>query len=121
MPVKSIVEPPVIETDVELGALRSPYMRMPAKVPVVGALRSRFAPPEMLVERRFDPANFKLPLGLKDIRLALEAGEAVGAPLPFASVLRDNFIDAIGHGDGDKDWSAIAVVAARRAGLDGGL
>jgi len=75
----------------------------------------------MIVEQRFEPANFKLPLGLKDIRLALEAGEAVGAPLPFASVLRDNFIDAIGHGDTDKDWSAVAAVAARRAGLDGGL
>jgi 3-hydroxyisobutyrate dehydrogenase-like beta-hydroxyacid dehydrogenase len=71
----------------------------------------------MIVEQRFEPANFKLPLGLKDVRLALEAGEAVGAPLPFASVLRDNFIDAIGHGDQDKDWSAIAAVAARRAGL----
>jgi 3-hydroxyisobutyrate dehydrogenase-like beta-hydroxyacid dehydrogenase len=74
----------------------------------------------MIVEQRFEPANFKLPLGLKDIRLALEAGEAVGAPLPFASVLRDNFIDAIGHGDKEKDWSAIAAVAARRAGLDAG-
>jgi 3-hydroxyisobutyrate dehydrogenase-like beta-hydroxyacid dehydrogenase len=75
----------------------------------------------MIVEQRFEPANFKLPLGLKDIRLALEAGEAVGAPLPFASLLRDNFIDAIGHGDADKDWSAVAAVAARRAGLDAGL
>jgi 3-hydroxyisobutyrate dehydrogenase-like beta-hydroxyacid dehydrogenase len=74
----------------------------------------------MIVEQRFEPANFKLPLGLKDIRLALEAGEAVGAPLPFASVLRDNFIDAIGHGDADKDWSAVAAVATRRAGLNGG-
>ncbi len=72
----------------------------------------------MIVEQRFEPANFRLPLGLKDVRLALEAGEAVGAPLPFASVLRDNFIDAIGHGDQNKDWSAIAAVAARRAGLD---
>ncbi len=27
--------------------------------------------------------------------------------MPFASVLRDNFVDAIGHGDSDKDWSAI--------------
>jgi 3-hydroxyisobutyrate dehydrogenase-like beta-hydroxyacid dehydrogenase len=71
----------------------------------------------MIVAQHFEPANFKLPLGLKDVRLALEAGEAIGAPLPFASVLRDNFVDAIGHGDADKDWSAIAAVAARRSGL----
>ena len=72
----------------------------------------------MIVEQRFEPAGFKLPLGLKDVRLALEAGEAAGAPLPFASILRDNFVDAISHGDADKDWSAIAAVAMRRAGLD---
>jgi len=39
-------------------------------------------------------------------------------PLPFASVLRDAFIDAIANGDAGKDWSAIARVAARKAGLE---
>ena len=72
---------------------------------------------DLLVEGKFEPALFKLPLGLKDVRLALEAGEAVHAPLPFASVMRDNFIDAIAHGDAEKDWSAVSKVAARRAGL----
>ena len=38
-------------------------------------------------------------------------------PLPFARVLRDSFMDAIANGDANKDWSAIARVAARRAGL----
>jgi 3-hydroxyisobutyrate dehydrogenase-like beta-hydroxyacid dehydrogenase len=71
----------------------------------------------LIADQRFEPVGFKLTLGLKDVRLALEAGEAAGAPLPFASILRDNFIDAIAHGDGDKDWSAVAKVAARRAGL----
>jgi hypothetical protein len=33
-------------------------------------------------------------------------------------VLRDTFMDAIANGDANKDWSAIARVAARRAGLD---
>ncbi len=47
----------------------------------------------------------------------LAAGEQAGAPMPFASVLRDNFVDAIAHGDGDKDWGAISKVALRRAGL----
>jgi 3-hydroxyisobutyrate dehydrogenase-like beta-hydroxyacid dehydrogenase len=72
---------------------------------------------ELLVEQKFEPALFKLPLGFKDVRLALEAGEAAHAPLPFASVMRDNFLDAIAHGDGEKDWSAVSMVAARRAGL----
>ena len=39
----------------------------------------------------------------------LAAGEAFGVPLPFASVVRDNLVDAIGHGDAEKDWSALAL------------
>jgi len=74
----------------------------------------------LILKGEFMPANFKLTLGLKDMRLALAAGEAAGVPLPFASVVRDNLVDAIGHGDADKDWSAVARVARRRAGLDDG-
>jgi 3-hydroxyisobutyrate dehydrogenase-like beta-hydroxyacid dehydrogenase len=70
----------------------------------------------IIAGRKFEPAGFALRLGLKDVRLTLEAGEAASVPLPIASLLRDNFLDAIGHGDGDKDWSAIADVSARRAG-----
>jgi hypothetical protein len=71
----------------------------------------------VVARQSFEPAGFLLRHGLKDVRQAIEAGEAVGAPLPFASIVRDNFIDAIAHGDADKDWSAIAAVARRRAGL----
>jgi 3-hydroxyisobutyrate dehydrogenase-like beta-hydroxyacid dehydrogenase len=71
----------------------------------------------LIAKQRFEPALFKLPLGLKDIRQALEAAEAVGAPLPLASLVRDNLVDAVGHGDADKDWSALAATAFRRAGL----
>lgn len=69
-----------------------------------------------ILDGGFKP-GFRLALGLKDVRLALAAGEQVGAPLPFASVLRDNFVDAIAHGDADRDWAAVSNVALRRAGL----
>jgi 3-hydroxyisobutyrate dehydrogenase-like beta-hydroxyacid dehydrogenase len=71
----------------------------------------------MVAERRYEPAGFRLPLGLKDVGLALDAGAAATVPLPFAGVLRDAFLDALAHGDGDKDWAAVAAVARRRAGL----
>ncbi|MFF1906758.1 NAD(P)-dependent oxidoreductase [Kitasatospora sp. NPDC058218] len=71
----------------------------------------------MVAERRYEPAGFKLPLGLKDVDLALTAGAAARVPLPFGSVLRDAFLDALAHGDGEKDWAAVAAVARRRAGL----
>ena len=71
----------------------------------------------LILERNFEPAKFKLELGLKDVRLALAAGEAAEVPLPFASVLRDNFLDAVAHGAADKDWAAMSEVSFRRAGL----
>lgn len=70
----------------------------------------------MIVEERYSPAGFKLTLGLKDIRLALAAAEGVHVPMPLASLVRDNFLDAIAAGDGDLDWAALGKVAARRAG-----
>ena len=72
---------------------------------------------QTITDRAFEPAGFKLPLGLKDVRSVMEAGEAADAPMPFASVMRDNFLDAIAHGDAEKDWSAVSQVARRRAGL----
>jgi len=72
---------------------------------------------QFIVDQQFQPAKFKLKLGLKDIRLALAAGEAVDAPSPLAALLRDNFIDAIAHGGADLDWAGLATVARRRAGL----
>lgn len=72
---------------------------------------------QFIVDQQFQPAKFKLKLGLKDIRVALAAGEAVDAPSPLAALLRDNFIDAIAHGGADLDWAGLATVARRRAGL----
>ena len=71
----------------------------------------------MIIDQRFEPAGFALRLGLKDTRLALAAGEDAHVALPFGSVLRDNFLDAIAHGDADRDWTAVSRVALRRAGL----
>ncbi|MDR7273694.1 NAD(P)-dependent oxidoreductase [Catenuloplanes atrovinosus] len=71
----------------------------------------------MVRDRRYEPANFRLPLGLKDVTLGLTAGFDARVPMPFAGVLRDQFLDAIAHGDADLDWGAVAEVSRRRAGL----
>jgi 3-hydroxyisobutyrate dehydrogenase-like beta-hydroxyacid dehydrogenase len=71
----------------------------------------------IIAEEKYRPAGFKLRLGLKDVRLALAAAEAVDAPLPFASVVRDHMLTAIGHGMEDMDWSSTAKLAAENAGL----
>lgn len=72
---------------------------------------------ELIAKERYTPAGFKLRLGLKDIRLAQQAAEAKNVPMPFASVIRDNSVDALAHHEGDLDWAALAKVAARRSGL----
>ena len=71
----------------------------------------------IIVEEKFSPPGFKLPLGLKDVRLALAAAEEVDVPMPFGNIVRDRFLTAISEGMSELDWSAIALVVARDAGL----
>jgi len=72
----------------------------------------------MIVEDRFEPAGFKLPLGLKDIRLVLAAAEAVQSPLPVASLVRDHMLGALARGQQDLDWSSFVRYLPRAK--DGG-
>ncbi len=71
----------------------------------------------MIARREYEPAGFRLPLGLKDVRLALAQAHEVNMGLPFGSVLEDLFLDALAHGQADQDWSAITEATRRRAGL----
>ncbi len=65
----------------------------------------------------FEPAGFKARLGLKDVRLALAAAEAVTAPMPLASQMRDSLLEALTRGEGDKEFGVVLGRAAmRRAG-----
>jgi 3-hydroxyisobutyrate dehydrogenase-like beta-hydroxyacid dehydrogenase len=73
----------------------------------------------LIAERRYEPAGFRLALGLKDIRLVLEAADSARTPMPFASVLRDHLLEAVAQGQGERDWAALAEVARRHAGLLG--
>jgi 3-hydroxyisobutyrate dehydrogenase-like beta-hydroxyacid dehydrogenase len=114
----------ILEAMGEAAALARAYGMQPSDVldPVVGSI---FDVPVyriysgLISSGKFEPPGFDLVLGLKDAKLALDAGEAAHVPLPFASVLRDNYLDALAHGDAAKDWSSVSQVAARRAGLEG--
>lgn len=61
----------------------------------------------LIVEQRFEPAGFAAPLGLKDVGLALAAGEELRVPMPIASLLRDRFLTLLAQGGDHLDWSAI--------------
>jgi 3-hydroxyisobutyrate dehydrogenase-like beta-hydroxyacid dehydrogenase len=71
----------------------------------------------LVLEGKYEPAGFALPLGLKDIRLVLQAAEARNVPLPIASVIRDRFLAAMARGHEKSDWSILAQIAAEDAGL----
>lgn len=73
---------------------------------------------QAILDRKYEPAGFALKLGLKDVRQAIEAAQEFAVPMPFASVLRDHFLSAMANGQEKLDWSSIAEVSARNAGLD---
>lgn len=72
---------------------------------------------ELIAKEQFEPAGFKVPLGLKDISLVLAASQAVSAPMPIASLVRDHFLTAMARGRQELDWSSLAQVPAENAGL----
>lgn len=71
----------------------------------------------LIADSRFEPAGFKARLGLKDVRLALAAAEAVTTPMPVGSLIRDSMLEALARGEGDKEFGVVLGRAAmRRAG-----
>src|SRR5207248_982990 len=72
----------------------------------------------MIAKGQFEPVGFKLPLGLKDNRLVLAAAEEAAVPMPMASLIRDRFLAAIAQGLENGDWSEIARISFRSAGLE---
>lgn len=71
----------------------------------------------LAVEKRFQPAGFLAPLGLKDVRLALQAAESLRVSLPLADLVRNRFLTLLANGGEALDWSAISQIPAREAGL----
>jgi 3-hydroxyisobutyrate dehydrogenase-like beta-hydroxyacid dehydrogenase len=71
----------------------------------------------LIANQQYEPAGFKMTLGLKDIRLALAAADALAAPMPVASLVHDHFLAGVAQGAGDSDWSGLARLAAANAGL----
>lgn len=72
----------------------------------------------IIADKKFQPAGFVAPLGLKDVRLALAAGEQLRVPLPFASVVRDRLLTLIARHGEAIDWSAIAQISAEDSGQE---
>jgi 3-hydroxyisobutyrate dehydrogenase-like beta-hydroxyacid dehydrogenase len=59
---------------------------------------------------------FKLDHMLKDVRLCLDEGQALGAPFPFAALTREILTAASGLGYGEHDFAALIEVLEASAG-----
>jgi 3-hydroxyisobutyrate dehydrogenase-like beta-hydroxyacid dehydrogenase len=70
----------------------------------------------LIIEKKFQPAGFTAPLGLKDVRLALAAGDALRVPLPLADIVHNRFLTLLARGGESLDWSAISQLAAVDSG-----
>lgn len=70
-----------------------------------------------IAEQKFEPAGFRLALGLKDVNLIMQTAAASMTPLPLGSLLHDRYVSAVAKGRADLDWSAIALGVAEDAGL----
>jgi 3-hydroxyisobutyrate dehydrogenase-like beta-hydroxyacid dehydrogenase len=71
----------------------------------------------IIAEQKIPSGGFKMSLALKDMRLALAAAEAKTVPMPIASLIRDHLLEGVAQGEGDSDWSGLARLSARSAGL----
>jgi 3-hydroxyisobutyrate dehydrogenase len=61
---------------------------------------------------------FKLDHMLKDVRLCLDEGQAVGAPFAFAALTREILSAGSGRGLGDADFAALIEVLEGEAGIE---
>src|SRR5262249_32814915 len=70
-----------------------------------------------IAEQRYEPALFKLSLGLKDVSLVLQTAASSLVPMPLASLLHDHLLAAVAKGRGDLDWTGLAGEVSEAAGL----
>lgn len=73
---------------------------------------------QALLARRFDPPGFRMRLGHKDIRLALDLAESTATPLPIADLVRQHALEGIARGLGELDFTALLRIVESHAGLE---
>lgn len=72
---------------------------------------------KMIVDQAWTPAQFAMPLGVKDVELALSTARDAGMNLPSGEMIRNHLLEAIEAGRAEQDWAALAGKLAADAGL----
>jgi 3-hydroxyisobutyrate dehydrogenase-like beta-hydroxyacid dehydrogenase len=68
----------------------------------------------MIAERRYSPPGFAAELGLKDVRLVLDAAEAKGLSMPLADLAEASLESLLAGDEKDLDLAALAEIARGR-------
>ncbi len=71
----------------------------------------------ILAGQTYEPAGFKLELGMKDVRLVRDVAESATTPMPLADLLHARLLTSLAKGRGNMDWTAIALLSAEDAGI----
>jgi 3-hydroxyisobutyrate dehydrogenase-like beta-hydroxyacid dehydrogenase len=69
-----------------------------------------------IAQGSFTP-GFAMPLGLKDVSLALAAAKEVNVPLPLADLIKNHLIASLAQGRGEWDWGGFSQILRDQAGL----
>ena len=97
------------------GISRSAYLDF-INGSVMGSVFSRYKTPAF-VNLDLTP-TFTSHLLRKDFELGLEAGRESNVPLPISAAVHQLVMRVIGEGEGDVDFAALLLHAARSAGLE---
>ncbi|OIQ63870.1 3-hydroxyisobutyrate dehydrogenase [mine drainage metagenome] len=71
----------------------------------------------ILAERAYEPAGFKLELGMKDVRLVRDVAEHATLPMPLADLLHERLLTSLAKGRAQLDWTAIELLSAEDGGM----
>ncbi len=72
---------------------------------------------KVIATQDYQPAGFKVSLGLKDVNLLSSVAATSLTPMPLGSLLQERLLSAMSKGRADMDWTAMAIGASEDAGL----
>ena len=82
----------------------------------IGSLTPRLS--RTVFQGRFEPPDFTLDLGRKDLGLATELGRRNDVPLPVGSLVEQLMMQAMNRGWGEKDRTVAVVLQEETAGVE---
>lgn len=75
---------------------------------------------KVIATQEYQPAGFKVSLGLKDMNLLNSVAVSSLTPMPLGNLLQERLLSAMSKGRADMDWTALAIGASEDAGLHKG-